>query len=60
MQRGKYDSEILVRDKPYVKYDRLLAKAEAEGRINGEYRCLTCGMRYLHKEDAENCCKIAP
>ena len=51
------DEEILVRDESFVKYDRLLEKAQNEGRIDGPHKCLTCGMRYLSKEDAENCCK---
>ena len=54
------EDEILVRDESFVKYDRLLSKAESEGRIDGPNKCLTCGMRYLSKEEAENCCKIAP
>jgi hypothetical protein len=49
--------EILVRDDSFVKYDRLLARAESEGRIDGPHKCLTCGMRYLSKEEAESCCK---
>ncbi len=58
MQRGRSDSEILVRDKTFVKYERLLAKAEAEGRLSGAYRCLVCGMRYRVKEEAESCCRV--
>jgi hypothetical protein len=52
------DDEILIRDESFVKYDRLLARAESEGRIDGPNKCLTCGMRYLTKEEAEDCCKI--
>jgi hypothetical protein len=51
---------VLVKDESFVKYDRLLTKAEAEGRIDGPCKCLTCGMRYLTKEEAESCCKSAP
>jgi len=54
------EDEILVRDESFVKYDRLLTKAEKEGRIDGPHKCLTCGMRYLTKEEAEDCCKIMP
>ena len=57
---GVADDEILVRDESFVKYDRLLNKAEKEGRIDGPHKCLTCGMRYLTKEEAEDCCKINP
>ena len=53
------DEEILVRDESFVKYDRLLDKAQEEGRIDGPHKCLVCGMRYRHKEDAEDCCKPA-
>jgi len=53
------EDDILVREESFVKYERLLAKAEQEGRIDGPHKCLTCGMRYLSKEDAEDCCKPA-
>ncbi len=52
------EDEILVRDESFVKYERLLSKAESEGRINGPCKCLVCGMRYLTKEEADACCKI--
>ncbi|MFH1843067.1 MAG: hypothetical protein ABIF77_07640 [bacterium] len=55
---GVNENEILVRDESFVKYDRLLEKAESEGRIDGPHKCLTCGMKYLSKEDAEECCRI--
>lgn len=54
------EQDVLVRDKNFVKFERLLARAEVEGRIDGPHKCLTCGMRYLAKEEADNCCKIAP
>ncbi len=52
------EDDILVRDESFVKYERLLTKAEAEGRIDGPNKCLVCGMRYTSKEDADACCKI--
>lgn len=55
----KEDDDILVRDSNYVKYERLLSQAEAEGRIDGRYSCLVCGMRYREKEPAEVCCRSA-
>jgi hypothetical protein len=55
---GVREDDVLVRDESFVKYDRLLNKAEEEGRIDGPHKCLTCGMRYLTKEEAEDCCKI--
>ena len=51
------EKELLVRDENFVKYKRLLAKAANEGRIDGPCRCLLCGMRYLNKGQAEDCCK---
>ncbi len=53
------EDDILVRDPNYVKYERLLLKAEAEGRIDGQFKCLVCGMRYREKIDADGCCKSA-
>jgi hypothetical protein len=53
------EDSALVKEKPYVKYDQLIARAEVEGRINGRYRCLVCGMKYHLKEEAEDCCRIA-
>lgn len=55
-------AEILERDvdsnTKYVKYHRLLAKAEREGRIDGKYRCPVCGMRFLTFDEADVCCKL--
>ena len=48
----------LVKEKPFVKYDQLIEKAEREGRIAGRFRCLVCGMRYKEKDDADECCKV--
>lgn len=52
------DDDILIRDESFVKYERLLSKAESEGRIDGPNKCLVCGMHYLTKEEADACCKI--
>ena len=52
--------DILVRDESFVKYERLLTKAESEGRIDGPNKCLVCGMRYTTREDADLCCRIKP
>jgi hypothetical protein len=54
------EDDILVRDESFVKYERLLLKAEAEGRIDGPAKCLVCGMRYVSKMEADNCCKLVP
>lgn len=60
MTVARLEQDVLVRDKNFVKFNRLLAKAEAEGRIDGPHKCLICGMRYLAKEEADGCCKINP
>ncbi len=60
MQRIREVDEVLIKDKSYVKFERLLAKAESEGRLDGDFKCLTCGMRYGTKYEAEGCCKILP
>ncbi len=54
------EMDILVRDESFVKYERLLTKAETEGRIDGPNKCLVCGMRYTTKGRADICCKINP
>ncbi len=54
------EEEILVRDESFVKYERLLTKAEVEGRIDGPNKCLTCGMRYTNRDDADACCRANP
>lgn len=50
---------LLVKDGDYVTFDRLLKKAEAEGRIDGPCKCLTCGMRYTSAVEAQGCCDLA-
>ena len=57
---GVKEDDVLVRDESFVKYERLLSKAETEGRIDGPNKCLVCGMRYLNKDEADNCCRISP
>jgi len=62
--RGVATSTFLERDldsnKKYVKYHKLLAKAEKEGRIDGRYRCPVCGMRFMTYDEADACCKLLP
>lgn len=60
MEATRQEQDVLVREKNFVKYDRLLARAEAEGRIDGPHKCLICGMRYLAKDDADQCCRVNP
>lgn len=51
---------VLVKEKKFVKFHRLLERAEAEGRLDGEHRCPLCGMRYLSVQESVDCCKIPP
>ncbi len=48
---------VLVKEKEYVKYVQLLKKAEEEGRLDGKFVCLLCGMRFQTKAEAQQCCK---
>jgi len=52
------EDEVLKKTKNYVKFHRLLEKAEMSGRLDGKFRCPVCGMRYLSASDADDCCKI--
>lgn len=54
----KSEDSSLVKEKHFVRYEQLIEKAEKEGRINGAYKCLVCGMRFNLKEEAEDCCSI--
>ena len=58
MKREGHETAILQKSKNFVKYHRLLQKAEEEGRLDGRFRCPLCGMRYLAESDAEACCRI--
>jgi hypothetical protein len=58
MSRDGQETTILQKGKNYVKFHRLLAKAEAEGRLDGKHRCPVCGMRYFSEREADTCCKI--
>ncbi len=51
-------SGVLVRDKEYVKYIQLLKKAEKEGRLDGTFCCMLCGMKFHTREEAEECCRV--
>ena len=50
------DTLVLGSDESYVKFSKLLARATAEGRVDGKHRCPTCGMRYKNEAEAINCC----
>lgn len=57
-KREEKEASILKKGKSYVKFHRLLAKAEAEGRLDGKFHCPVCGMRYLAAHEADNCCRV--
>jgi hypothetical protein len=46
------------RGKSYPNIHRLLKKAKDEGRIDGRFRCPTCGMRFMTFDEADVCCKV--
>lgn len=52
------EASILKKGKNYVKFHRLLAKAEAEGRLDGKFHCPVCGMRYLSAKESYDCCRV--
>jgi hypothetical protein len=57
MKFGGADTKVLEgEDRNYVKFNKLLAKAHAEGRVDGKFRCPTCGMRFRTDVEASNCC----
>ncbi|UCF05445.1 MAG: hypothetical protein JSV33_16320 [bacterium] len=58
MKQDDKEASILKKGKNYVKYHRLLAKAEAEGRLDGKYLCPVCGMRFLTSREADDCCRV--
>jgi len=58
MTRVVKEDILLQKDKNYVKFHRLLAKAEAEGRLDGKFQCPVCGMRFLSPMEADECCRI--
>jgi len=51
-------SGVLAREREYVKYYQLLRKAEKEGRLDGAFTCMLCGMRFATQEEANSCCRI--
>jgi len=50
-------SGVLLKDREYVKYVQLLKKAENEGRLDGQFTCTLCGMKYADPRDADGCCR---
>ena len=59
VNKQEKSSDVLVRDKEYVKYVQLLRKAEKEGRLDGGHVCGLCGMRFNTKDEADGCCRIS-
>ncbi len=49
---------VLRKDKEYVKFVQLLRRAEKDGRLDGNFDCKLCGMKFSTSEDADACCKV--
>jgi hypothetical protein len=59
MNTGGADARVFEGDDSnYVRFSKLLAKAIAEGRVDGKHRCPTCGMRYKTEAESMNCCGV--
>lgn len=59
MKHGGADTVKLEHDdRSYVKFNKLLARAMTEGRVDGKFRCDTCGSRFRNDVEAHNCCSI--
>jgi len=54
------DTLVLENDENWVKFSKLLAKAAAERRIDGKFRCSVCGMRFNTEAQARICCVQDP
>ncbi|MFA6272072.1 MAG: hypothetical protein WC693_03105 [Patescibacteria group bacterium] len=59
MSRNGDDSSLLLKDESFTKFDRLLHRAEGEGRIDGPFSCPICGMHYLTNGESVDCCSLA-
>ncbi|MFH0952533.1 MAG: hypothetical protein V1838_05155 [Patescibacteria group bacterium] len=44
-------------EEPDDLFEKLLKKAEKEGRLDGVFRCKKCGMKYHAEEEARDCCR---
>jgi hypothetical protein len=59
MKNGGAEIRVLESDdNNYVRFSKLLAKAVSEGRVDGKFRCATCGMRYKNEPESQNCCGV--
>jgi hypothetical protein len=59
MSKKDDDNSLLLKDESFIKFERLLHRAEKEGRIDGPFSCLVCGMRYQTKSESVACCNLA-
>ncbi|MBT4849647.1 hypothetical protein HON36_02225 [Candidatus Parcubacteria bacterium] len=55
-KKKKLNDGALKKGEGFTNYDRLLDKARSEGRVDGPFSCLLCGMRYMSKKEAVACC----
>jgi len=58
MSNQEDKSDILRKEKEYVKFVQLLRRAERDGRLDGTFECTLCGMKFQASEDATACCKV--
>jgi hypothetical protein len=49
---------LLRKDKEYVKFVQLLRRAEKDGRLDGDFVCKLCGMKFGTADEASICCKV--
>ena len=61
MKKKRDEKPVLERDDDF-KSSRLVRRAyelaKEQGRVDGKFRCLTCGMRHLDKWAAKRCCEV--
>jgi len=57
-QRG--NTLVLEQEETYVKFARLLERAQVEGRVDGPHRCPICGMRFRTDKESADCCARVP
>jgi hypothetical protein len=49
---------VLRKSREYVKFVQLLRRAERDGRLDGDFECTLCGMRFMTAVEAEACCRV--
>ncbi len=57
-EKTQDEQNLLRKDKEYVKFVQLLKRAEVDGRLDGGFECMLCGMKFHSEEEARGCCKV--